>query len=490
MRSPQGPGLATTRPPDLSGRWHGVWQLLSRLESNEGLVPQAFARRREHVLRVMAWLTILGSLPWAAHFLFIGRPWVAAMPGMAVAGSAFTLLLLKHRLPRTASVFYCFCAWLVVLALSLLADLPSGGVPRSTQLYLIPLFVCSYFLLQYRPGWLLSVMSVLILGAFVALQTFELRFVETPTVPLQTRQVGVGLVAVLTALLIYACIVTMLRDARQASAQELDFARGIAAGEIEPFFQAQCNAEGELIGAEVLMRWRHPKRGLVSPAEFVPIAEATGLIEPAGQRLLEQVCRLLVAWQDGGPLHGIPISINVSSIQLQSESATEKLIATVPPALAQAGLLKFELTESAYSDNFEQLQERMQRMRERGIRLALDDFGTGFSSLSRLRGLPLDQLKVDQSFVHDLPDDADACRIAETIVHLGLDMGLEVVAEGVENVRQLDCLRSMGCMGYQGHWFSRPVSAARFMALAEKWQLREPGQQRFMQTAPASLQSL
>ncbi|HLO95287.1 MAG TPA: EAL domain-containing protein [Burkholderiaceae bacterium] len=490
MRSPKGQGPASTRAPDLAGPWQSALRGLARLEAHEGIVPQAFARRREQLLRVMAWLTILGSLPWAAHFLFIDRPWVAGMPGMAVLGSVFTLLLLKLKLPRTASVFYCFFAWLVVLALSLLADLPAHGVPRSTQLYLIPLFVCSYFLLQYRPGWLLSLMSLLILGAFVALQTFELRFVETPTVPLQTRQVGVGLVALLTAMLIYACVVTMLRDARLASAQELDFARGIAAGEIEPFFQAQCNAKGELIGAEVLMRWRHPKRGLVSPAEFVPIAEATGLIEPAGQRLLEQVCHLLIAWQDGGPLHGIPISINVSSIQLQSDHATDKLIATVPAALARAGLVKFELTESAYSDNFEQLQERMQRMRERGIRLALDDFGTGFSSLSRLRGLPLDQLKVDQSFVHDLPDDADACRIAETVVHLGLDMGLEVVAEGVENVRQLDCLREMGCTGYQGHWFSRPVSAVRFMALAEKWQRREPGQQRFMQTAPASLQSL
>jgi EAL domain-containing protein (putative c-di-GMP-specific phosphodiesterase class I) len=301
--------------------------------------------------------------------------------------------------------------------------------------------------------------------------------------------VGIGLVALLTALLTYACTVTMLRDARQASALELDFARGIAAGEIEPFFQAQCNAQGELIGAEVLMRWRHPRRGLVAPAEFVPIAEATGLIEPAGQRLLEQVCRLQMGWQDGGPLHGVPLSINVSTHQLQSESATERLIATVPEALARAGLVKFELTESAYAEHFDQLRERMLRMRERGIRLALDDFGTGFSSLSRLRGLPLDQLKVDQSFVHDLPDDTDACRIAVTIVHLGLDMGLEVVAEGVENVRQLDCLREMGCTGYQGHWFSRPVSATRFLALAEKWKQRAPDERRFMQTAPASVQN-
>ncbi len=487
MRSPQGPVMASTHAP---GRRSGALRWMARLDASEGLVPQAFARRREHVLWVMAWLTILGSLPWMAHFLYIGRAWVACMPGLGVAGSAFTLLLLKLKLPRAASVFYCFSAWLVVLALGLLVDLPSGSIPRSTQLYLIPLFVCSYFLLQYRPGWLLSLMSVLMLGAFVALQTFELRFVDMPEVPLETRRGAVGLVAVLTALLIYACIVTMLRDARQSSALELDFARGIAAGEIEPFFQAQCNAQGELIGAEVLMRWRHPRRGLVSPAEFVPIAEATGLIEPAGQRLLEQVCKLLAGWQDGGPLQGVPISINVSSFQLQSESATEKLIATVPAELAAAGLVKFELTESAYADSFEQLRQRMLRMRARGIRLALDDFGTGFSSLSRLRDLPLDQLKLDQSFVHDLPDDADACRIAVTIVHLGLDMGLEVVAEGVENVRQLDCLRDMGCTGYQGHWFSRPVPAPRFMALAEKWQQREPGQTRFMQTAPASLPGL
>jgi len=446
--------------------WLGA---LRRFNEGEGSLPQAFALRRARLLTVMAWVAMLGSIPWASYFILMGRPLAALLPGSAVLAGALTLGLLRLHLHRVAVLLFSLGCLLAVLGMCLLLDLPSAGAPRSTHLYLLPLFVCVFYFLQYGEGWLRLLVSALLLGAFVLLQSAELRFVDAPPMPASVRQQAVWAVALLTVVMLYLCVVTMLRDARQATELELDFARGIAAGEIEPFFQAQCDAEGRLMGAEVLMRWRHPLRGLVPPGEFIPMAEATGLIKPAGQRLLEQVCSLLLQWQQGGALAGLPMAINVSSVQLQSDAATERLIETVPRALREAGLIKFELTESAYAQDFDDLLAKMQAMRAQGIRLALDDFGTGFSSLSLLKRLPLHQLKVDQSFVRDLPDDPDACHIAATIVRLGRDLGLDVVAEGVETQAQLDCLRAMGCSAFQGFLFARPLSAESFANQAALW---------------------
>ncbi len=447
---------------------------LQRFEAAEGRLPSGFVRRRARLLRATAWVALLGSLPWVLLFVLKGPARVALLPGAAMACSVLTLGLLRLQLYRMAVLLLLLGCLLVVLGLSLLVDLPRDGIWRSTHLYLLPLFVCSYYFLQYRQPWLRAAVSLLLLGAFVLLQGAELRWVETPPVALQTRRNAIWMVALLTALMLYVSVYAMLRDARLASELELDFARGIAAGELLPYFQAQCDAQGRLTGAEVLMRWQHPQRGLVPPQDFVPMAEHTGLISPAGQRLLEQVCQLMTQWQQGGPMQGLSLAVNISSVQLQSESATAKLIATVPEALRRSGLLKFELTESAYIHDFDALLQRMLAMRAQGLRLALDDFGTGFSSLSLLRRLPLDQLKVDQAFVRDLPGDADALSIARTIVKLGRDLGLDVVAEGVETRAQLDCLREMGCTGFQGWLIAKPLPAEAFVALARTMRATPP----------------
>jgi EAL domain-containing protein (putative c-di-GMP-specific phosphodiesterase class I) len=229
--------------------------------------------------------------------------------------------------------------------------------------------------------------------------------------------------------------------------------------------QPQCEADGRIVGAEALMRWRHAERGFVAPSDFIPVAERSGLIIPAGQRVLDDVCRAMLRWQQIDALRDIAVSVNVSRVQLTPGTPVARLVDAVPASLSNRGLIKFELTESMFVEDFDATCQLLEGIRARGIRISLDDFGTGFSSLSYLRRLPLDDLKLDQSFVRQLPADRTTEKIARSIVGLGHDLGLDVIAEGVENPSQLQALQAMGCTCFQGFLFSRPVTLQEFERL-------------------------
>jgi EAL domain-containing protein (putative c-di-GMP-specific phosphodiesterase class I) len=230
--------------------------------------------------------------------------------------------------------------------------------------------------------------------------------------------------------------------------------------------QPQRLADGTIVGAEALMRWRHPERGFVSPADFIPIAERSGLINQVGQGILENVCNAMLRWQDIEALNNIPVSVNISRVQLKPASVAQ-LVEAVPKTLSNQGLIKFELTEPIFVDDFADTCELLATIRARGICISLDDFGTGFSSLGYLRQLPLDDLKLDQSFVRHLPADQKSVKIARGILNLGRDLGFDVIAEGVENRSQLESLKDMGCTRFQGFLFHRPMSLPEFERLVQ-----------------------
>ena len=230
--------------------------------------------------------------------------------------------------------------------------------------------------------------------------------------------------------------------------------------EFQLFYQIQVQEDGAIQGVEALVRWRHPTRGMVSPAQFIPLAEETGLILPLGQWVLETACAQLVTWAQTPASAHWTIAVNVSALQF----AQTDFVANVMLALERTGanphLLKLELTESMVVGNVDVIISRMNVLRARGVRFSLDDFGTGYSSLSYLKRLPLAQLKIDQSFVRDLLVDPNDAVIAQTIVSLGHSLGLVVIAEGVETKEQRDDLARMGCDAFQGYFFGRPVPAA------------------------------
>ncbi|MCX7219776.1 MAG: GGDEF domain-containing phosphodiesterase, partial [Burkholderiales bacterium] len=203
-------------------------------------------------------------------------------------------------------------------------------------------------------------------------------------------------------------------------------------------YQAQIAEAGRITGAEVLLRWEHPDRGMISPAEFIPAAEETGLIIPIGLWVLESACRQLALWAKQPAMAHLSVAVNVSAHQFRKSDFVAQVLAVIRNSGANPERLKLELTESLLVENVGEVIEKMFALKSKGLCFSLDDFGTGYSSLAYLKRLPLDQLKIDQSFVRDVLIDPNDAAIARTIIALGQSLGLAVIAEGVETVEQRD----------------------------------------------------
>ena len=237
---------------------------------------------------------------------------------------------------------------------------------------------------------------------------------------------------------------------------EADMRVGLRDEQFVLHYQAQVNNHLELIGVEALLRWRHPERGLVSPAEFIPVAEVCGLILPLGQWVLESACRQLVRWGRDARTAHLTIAVNVSARQFHHPAFVDRVLAAIDESGANPERLKLELTESLLLSDVDDVIDKMTALKQRGVGFSLDDFGTGYSSLAYLKRLPLDQLKIDQSFVSDIVTNANDAAITNAIVSLAHNLGLSVIAEGVETESQCAYLARQGCHAYQGFLFGRP----------------------------------
>jgi diguanylate cyclase (GGDEF)-like protein/PAS domain S-box-containing protein len=249
-------------------------------------------------------------------------------------------------------------------------------------------------------------------------------------------------------------------DARIAL--EADLRKALAREELVLHFQPLVDGTRRVIGAEALLRWQHPRLGLLPPGHFIALAEETGLILPIGHWVLVTACARIQAWQADPACAGLTLAVNVSASQFRQPDFVDQVAGVLRAHAVDARLLKLELTESLVLDNVADTIAKMQALKQLGVGFAMDDFGTGYSSLAYLRQLPLDQLKIDRSFVCDVDADADDATIVQTIIAMARNLGLEAIAEGVETDAQWAFLRRHGCDAYQGFLFSRPCPLAEF----------------------------
>jgi len=228
------------------------------------------------------------------------------------------------------------------------------------------------------------------------------------------------------------------------------------------FYQARIDHDGRTLGAEALLRWVHPERGLVGPVEFIGICEESGLISPIGEWVLETACAQLQLWQEHHATRDLKISVNISANQFRQNDFVERVISVIERSGIDPERLELELTESMFLDNIEESIAKMHTLRKVGVIFALDDFGTGYSSLSYLKKLPLSQVKIDRSFVRDITEDKNDETIVQAIVKMAHTLSLEVVAEGVETNEQYQILKHQGCENFQGYLFGKPVPISEF----------------------------
>ncbi|HKY88070.1 MAG TPA: EAL domain-containing protein [Pseudorhodoplanes sp.] len=244
---------------------------------------------------------------------------------------------------------------------------------------------------------------------------------------------------------------------------ELDLRRALATGQFELYYQPLINLESEkLSGFEALLRWQHPERGMVSPAEFIPLCEEIGLIVPLGEWVLREACRQASHWPDH-----IKIAVNLSPIQFRSRGVVEAVMKALAYSRLAPGRLELEITESVLLGETEANLATLHQLRQIGVRISMDDFGTGYSSLSYLRTFPFDKIKIDRSFVRELTERPDCAAIVRAVTGLGASLGITTTAEGVETTGQLDRLREEGCTEVQGFLFSAPRPASELGAMLQ-----------------------
>ena len=246
---------------------------------------------------------------------------------------------------------------------------------------------------------------------------------------------------------------------------EQDLRRALERHELTLHYQPKINLKtGKVAGAEALLRWTHPKRGLIPPLQFIPVAEVTGLIQPIGSWVLREACKQACAWLNMG-FHLETMAVNVSALQFRKEGFLEDLRAILAETGLDPHVLELELTESVLMERIDPVTSILGTLRKRGVRVSVDDFGTGYSNLSYIRKLPLDSLKIDQSFVRQIASIPHDTSIASAIIGMGRSLKLHVIAEGVETNEELDFLKLQECDEAQGFYFSPPVPASQFANL-------------------------
>jgi diguanylate cyclase (GGDEF)-like protein/PAS domain S-box-containing protein len=246
---------------------------------------------------------------------------------------------------------------------------------------------------------------------------------------------------------------------------EADLVAALENNEFRLYLQLQAHHDGRIIGAETLLRWQHPERGLVSPGEFIALAEETKLILPIGLWVLDSACALLKTWEDIPQARSLQLAVNVSAHQFHQDCFVEQVCTILEKHAVQADRLKLEITETMLLDNIDDTIIKMNALKKIGVYFSMDDFGTGYSSLSSLKKLPIDQLKIDQSFVRDIVTDPDDAIIVQTIIAMANKLGMDVIAEGVETEEQRAFLELQGCPAIQGYLFGKPVPIEQFERL-------------------------
>ena len=468
--SPNGPKLAAM--PRGYGRARLAEMAAWLVRHEPGLLAEGPDWRPRFIVFIGGRLLCFIALAWAGVYLALDhRPGALCMAELAGAGLVAQWMARRPRLPPAVLLIYLNLV-LVLAGVCVFFDTTLGGVPRGTHLFFLPIALMVVQMFEGRLARFGHAIALLALLMFLVFSCTDARVITGHALPASVMRWGAPANALAGLLILILALLATHARVSERSLQLSELRRAVAERQFELHLQAQMGRNGAVVGAEGLMRWRHPRLGLLSPAGFIALAESSGLIVPLGTWGLIQGCKLLAAWQDDPRFADLRLAINVSAVQLQQPDFVATVEAVLARTGAPAGRLILELTESVHLADQPQIAERMRRLAGLGLGFSIDDFGTGYASLSYLQRLPLAQLKIDQSFVRALGPDARAHQVCKSLVALARRLRLSVTAEGVETELQLALLVAMGCDSFQGHLFSKPLLPGEFEALALRRHLR------------------
>ncbi|OPZ10719.1 MAG: Phytochrome-like protein cph2 [Alphaproteobacteria bacterium ADurb.BinA280] len=426
------------------------------------------SRAHQRRVRLMLWTgagaLLLMALIWGSVFAVRGHWLLVALDGLMALLAIAVMQRTRHDALLGAGLLLIIGLWAVLIVLAVFSDVPSPVAPRSVHVYLLALGVVSTLIFRGESRVFRHGLPVLCFATFLVLASTQFGVDSVMSLGDDVRRLGGWINNAAAIMLLYAVLILLQIDFAEKDETEQAIKRALSDSQFVLFYQPQLQADGRVIGAEALLRWRHPERGWIAPADFIPQAEANGSIRAIGAWVMRQACAQLVSWGSEPLLEPLHVAVNVSAREFRHPDFVVDALATLQASDARAGKLTLELTESVLVDKLDEVIATLSALKARGIGLSLDDFGTGYSSLNYLRRLPLDELKIDQSFVRDVLTDPNDATIVRMVITLGQSLGLQVIAEGVETEAQRDFLVENGCARFQGYLFSRPMPLAEFEA--------------------------
>jgi EAL domain-containing protein (putative c-di-GMP-specific phosphodiesterase class I) len=423
-------------------------------------------RRVESMLTRGSYMIFAQAGGWAIFAALYAQWLVASMSAAGVLSACATLYLLKQGKIAQASAVLLTSLLIITSLICLCLDVPSPAVPRSTHHFMLALGASAYLLLRGSPDWIRQGVTWTFFLAFCLFASTNWSWESSYALSDEVRTVGIWVNNGMSIVTLYMVLHVMQADMLSRNQLESELRHTILEGRLLLHYQPQVDQDGEVFGAEALVRWPHPRKGLIPPNDFIPLAERTGLILPLGEWVLKQACAQLAMWAQHPSTSSLTMSVNVSAIQFHQPDFVAQVLGIVERSGVAPDRLKLELTESMLVSDIDDIITKMTALKSHGVGFSMDDFGTGYSSLAYLQRMPLDQLKIDQAFVRDLLTNPNAAAIASTLVKLGQDLGLKVIAEGVETQEQREFLSSIGCHAFQGYLYSKPLPVAEFDTFA------------------------
>ncbi|EKN01490.1 bifunctional diguanylate cyclase/phosphodiesterase [Acidocella sp. MX-AZ02] len=407
-------------------------------------------------------ITILVGLGWSAAFIHFDRPVLAALNAdLVVFGITLVWFAYQGRLAAAASLAGHLLPFFIAVAC--LFDTVPVGVYRATHLHFLAVALGGYFVFRDGSVYMKYVMPACCLIGFVVFSNTSISFHDPKLViPASAAEIGAWTNTLIAMGELIFIVVIMNADLSVRRTMDVEMRKAIANGDFQLHYQPQINEAGRVVGAEVLIRWRHAKMGNVPPVKFIPLAEETGLIVPIGNWVLRSACAQLAQWEAQQHTQHLTMAVNVSASQFRQPDFVQTVSEIIRLSGVTPSKLKLELTESMFIDNVDATVAKMIALKAIGISWSLDDFGTGYSSLSVLNRFPLGQIKIDKSFVRDMLTNARNMVVTQAIIELAGKLNLQVIAEGVETREQLNRLREVGCLNYQGYFFSPPLDIDAF----------------------------
>lgn len=443
------------RPMDRqnTGRFHLMSQDLNR------------EFRLHRVWYICCMVLIFVDTPWGIYNIVNGQWGQVAIRFILITAGIVSIILVRKDRMIDAFIVLAVLSFIVFCILAIIYDVPiKHHMPRTVHIFFLVIGIAGFVCFKdekYVWSYGFPLICFIAYGFFASSQW---GVVTSYAVSVSERAIYVWLNSIIGLSLLYALFHVMLSTVKQSNAMEAELGKAISHNQFTLYYQPQSDESGQIMGAEALIRWHHPTKGIITPDNFIPLAEQIGMIRPVGHWVLGAACAQLVKWSQQPETAKLSLSINVSAQEFKQEDYVAQVLSVLERSGARAGLLKIELTESMLVNDVDDIITKMTALKAAGIRVSLDDFGTGYSSLTYLKKLPLDQLKVDQSFVREMLSSPQDEAIVRTVVSLAQHMELDVIAEGVETEEQCQFLRSIGCFSIQGYLLSRPLRIHDFNA--------------------------